>query len=140
MSPPLAGDFSVAPPKALKVLVVDDNIDAAQMLGLLVETLGHHATIEHSASAALARAASDPPDVCLLDIGLPEVDGYELARRLRAQAVGRCPYLVAVTGYGQAQDRERTQQAGFAHHLVKPADTAALAGLLDQLGMQGGPA
>jgi signal transduction histidine kinase/ActR/RegA family two-component response regulator len=129
-----------APPKALKVLVVDDNIDAAQMLGLLVETLGHHATIEHSASAALARAAADPPDVCLLDIGLPEVDGYELARRLRAQAAGRCPYLVAVTGYGQAQDRERTQQAGFDHHLVKPADTAALARLLDQLGVQGGTA
>lgn len=128
-----------APPKALKVLVVDDNIDAAQMLGLLVETLGHHATIEHSASAALARAAADPPDVCLLDIGLPDVDGYELARRLRAQTVGRCPYLVAVTGYGQAQDRERTQQAGFDHHLVKPADTDALARLLNQLGAQKDP-
>jgi CheY-like chemotaxis protein len=124
----------------LKVLVVDDNIDAAQMLGLLVETLGHHATIEHSASAALARAASDPPDVCLLDIGLPEVDGYELARRLRAQAVGHSPYLVAVTGYGQPQDLERTQQAGFDHHLVKPADTDALARLLNQLGAQKGPA
>ncbi len=127
------------PPKALKVLVVDDNVDAAQMLALLVETLGHHATIEHSASAALARAAAEPPDVCLLDIGLPEVDGYELARRLRAQAVGRCPYLVAVTGYGQPQDLERTQQAGFDHHLVKPADTDALARLLNQLGAQKGP-
>ncbi len=127
------------PPKALKVLVVDDNVDAAQMLALLVETLGHHATIEYSASAALTRAAADPPDVCLLDIGLPEVDGYELARRLRAQAVGRCPYLVAVTGYGQEQDRERTRQAGFDHHLVKPADTAALARLLDQLGAKVGP-
>ncbi len=127
------------PPKALKVLVVDDNIDAAQMLGLLVETLGHHASIEHSASSALARAAVDPPDVCLLDIGLPEMDGYELARRLRAQTVGRYPYLVAVTGYGQEQDRERTQQAGFDHHLVKPADTAALARLLDQLSTKVGP-
>ncbi len=129
-----------APSKALKVLVVDDNVDAAQMLALLVETLGHHAVIEHSASAALARAAADSPDVCLLDIGLPEVDGYELARRLRAQAVGHSPYLVAVTGYGQPQDLERTQQAGFDHHLVKPADTDALARLLNQLGAQKGPA
>ena len=128
-----------APSKALNVLVVDDNVDAAQMLALLIETLGHHATIEHSASAALARAAADLPDVCLLDIGLPEVDGYELARRLRAQAVGRCPYLVAVTGYGQEQDRERTRLAGFDHHLVKPADTDALARLLNQLGAQKDP-
>ena len=128
-----------APSKALNVLVVDDNVDAAQMLALLIETLGHHATIEHSASAALARAAADLPDVCLLDIGLPDVDGYELARRLRAQTVGRCPYLVAVTGYGQEQDRERTRLAGFDHHLVKPADTDALARLLNQLGAQKDP-
>lgn len=128
------------PHKALKILVVDDNVDAAQMMALLVETLGHHASIEHSSTAALERAAVDPPDVCLLDIGLPEIDGYELARRLRAQTKGRQPLLVAVTGYGQDQDRERTQQAGFDHHLVKPADTTALSRLLDQMSAPNDPA
>ena len=128
-----------APRRVLKVLVVDDNVDAAQMLALLVETLGHHATVVHSSSEALTRAAADSPDICLLDIGLPDLDGYELARRLRAQAVDHHPYLVAVTGYGQDQDRERTRQAGFDYHLVKPADTAALARLLDQLSKQDGP-
>lgn len=125
--------------RSLNVLVVDDNTDAAQMLALLVETLGHHATVAHSSADALARAAADPPDVCLLDIGLPEVDGFELARRLRAQTTGPRPCLVAVTGYGQEQDRERTRQAGFDHHLVKPVDTAVLVRLLDQRVAQEGP-
>ena len=105
-----------------------------------METLGHHATVAHSSADALERAAADRPDVCLLDIGLPQVDGYELARRLRAQATGRRPCLVAVTGYSQEQDRERARQAGFDHHLVKPADTAVLARLLDQLVAQESPA
>jgi len=128
------------PHQALQILVVDDNVDAAQMMALLVETLGHHASIEHSSTAALERAAVDPPDVCLLDIGLPDIDGYELARRLRAQTKGRQPLLVAVTGYGQDQDRERTRQAGFDHHLVKPADTTALSRLLDQMSAPNDPA
>jgi signal transduction histidine kinase/CheY-like chemotaxis protein len=119
------------PREALKVLVVDDNVDAAQMLALLVETLGHRALVENSSSAALERAVQEPPDVALLDIGLPQVDGYELARRLRAQAGARRMTLVAVTGYGQEQDRERARRAGFDHHLVKPADTTVLASLLE---------
>ncbi len=120
------------PREALKVLVVDDNVDAAQMLALLVETLGHQALVENSSSAALARASQEPPDVALLDIGLPQVDGYELARRLRAQAGARRMTLVAVTGYGQEQGRQRVRRAGFDHHLVKPADTAVLARLLEE--------
>lgn len=139
--PPLDDGLSVAAPQerlpvpreALKVLVVDDNVDAAQMLALLVEALGHHAAVENGSSAALARAAQDPPDVCLLDIGLPDVDGYELARRLRAQASTHRMTLVAVTGYGQEQDRERARRAGFDHHLVKPADTTVLAQLLEHV-------
>ncbi len=129
-----------APREALKVLVVDDNVDAAQMLALLVETLGHHAAVENSSSAALARAAQDPPDVCLLDIGLPDVDGYELARRLRAQAGEHRLTLVAVTGYGQEQDRDRARHAGFDHHLVKPADTTVLAQLLEHAAAETAPA
>ncbi len=119
--------------EALNVLVVDDNVDAAQMLALLVETLGHHAVVENASSAALARAAREAPDVCLLDIGLPDLDGYELARRLRMQAGTRRLTLVAVTGYGQEQDRDRARRAGFDHHLVKPADTTVLAQLLQHV-------
>lgn len=118
------------PDKVLKVMVVDDNADAADMLGMYVEALGHQVSVENSSIKALALARSVRPDVCLLDIGLPDMDGYELARRLRADAATSATVLVAVTGYGQEQDRSRTRAAGFDHHFVKPIDTAALAELL----------
>jgi CheY-like chemotaxis protein len=104
------------------VLVVDDNADAAQMLAALLEVQGHAVSVEYDARGALARARSEHPDVLLLDIGLPDMDGYELARRLRAQPENAGATLVALTGYGQNQDREEAQQAGFDHYLVKPAD------------------
>ncbi|MFS2022813.1 ATP-binding protein [Massilia sp. CT11-137] len=106
----------------LRVLVVDDNADAAQMLAALLEVQGHAVSVEYDARGALARARSEHPDVLLLDIGLPDMDGYELARRLRAQPESAGATLVALTGYGQNQDREEAQQAGFDHYLVKPAD------------------
>jgi signal transduction histidine kinase/ActR/RegA family two-component response regulator len=106
----------------LRVLVVDDNADAAQMLAALLEVQGHAVSVEYDARGALARARSEHPDVLLLDIGLPDMDGYELARRLRAQPENAGATLVALTGYGQNQDREEAQQAGFDHYLVKPAD------------------
>jgi PAS domain S-box-containing protein len=110
----------------LKVLVVDDNIDAAEMLGLLLAAQGHDVAIEHGALGALARARSMRPDVCLLDIGLPDIDGHELARRLQQDPGMADSVLVAVTGYGQPQDRKAALASGFAHHLVKPLDVEVL--------------
>jgi CheY-like chemotaxis protein len=86
--------------------------------------------VEHASSSALARSHSMRPDVCLLDIGLPGMDGNELARRLRAQPETAHSVLIAVSGYGQEQDRETALAAGFRHHLVKPVDFEALAALL----------
>jgi CheY-like chemotaxis protein len=118
-----ANDAHVAPDNGnLRVLVVDDNADAAQMLAALLEVQGHAVSVEYDARGALARARTEHPDVLLLDIGLPDMDGYELARRLRAQPENAHATLVALTGYGQNQDREEAQQAGFDHYLVKPAD------------------
>jgi signal transduction histidine kinase/ActR/RegA family two-component response regulator len=114
----------------LRVLLVDDNADAAAMLGLIVEEAGHEITVELSAQGALQRAAQHPYDACLLDIGLPGINGNELARRLRALPGMRNALLVAVTGYGQPADRRDSQQAGFDYHFVKPVDSARLLSLL----------
>jgi len=114
----------------LQVLLVDDNTDAAAMLALIVEAAGHDVRVEHTAQAALHYASRHPVDACLLDIGLPDINGNELARRLRALPHMQHTLLVAVTGYGQASDRQVSQQAGFDHHFVKPVDSARLIGLL----------
>ncbi|MFC5549115.1 hybrid sensor histidine kinase/response regulator [Massilia aerilata] len=115
---------------SLRILVVDDNEDAAGMLAMLLEALGHQVMVEHSSSKALARAMQYAPQVCVLDIGLPEMDGIELAKRLRAQPETANVLLIAVTGYGQDEDRRRTRAAGFDHHLVKPADIKQLSAIL----------
>ena len=114
------------PTHQLKVLVVDDNIDAAQVLAMYVSAAGHEVAVEHDPYDALTRAAQFVPDACLLDIGLPGMDGHELARRLRAAPATAHALLVAVTGYGQSQDRDASSQAGFDHHLVKPVDMTDL--------------
>jgi PAS domain S-box-containing protein len=119
--------------KPLKILAVDDNADALTMLAMYLETAGHDVVVEHTSGSALARATSEPPDVCILDIGLPGMDGYELASRLKAQPVTAHIKLVAVTGYGQEQDRQRGMEAGFDHHLVKPVDTGKLVTILAQI-------
>jgi CheY-like chemotaxis protein len=111
-------------PGALRVMVVDDNDDAAQMLAALLEVQGHAVCIEYDGKGALERARRERPDVLLLDIGLPDMDGYELARRLRSQPENAGATLAALTGYGQSQDRQEAEQAGFDHYLVKPADMA----------------
>ena len=116
--------------KALRVLVVDDNQDAAMMLGMFLESAGHEVAVEHTATRALERARLDQPDVCLLDIGLPDMDGYELARQVRAQPGGAGRMLIAITGYGQEEDRKQSAQAGFDHHFVKPVDAEGLLTLL----------
>lgn len=119
--------------KPLRILVVDDNVDAASMLAMLLESSGHHVMVEYGPHQALARARREAPDVCLLDIGLPEMDGNELAHRLRALPETTGCVLVAVTGYGQESDRKRTLAAGFDHHLVKPLDTKKLVAILDRI-------
>lgn len=119
---------------ARRILVVDDNVDAAAMLSMLLEASGHQVWVEHSSQAALERARAVEPQVCLLDIGLPEMDGNELARLLRARPETAGTLLIAVTGYGQANDRQKTQAAGFDHHLVKPIHIEQLEALLDGLG------
>jgi PAS domain S-box-containing protein len=116
----------------LRILVVDDNADAAQMLALYLETLGHHVLIEHSSQRALACAKLERPDACILDIGLPDMDGNELAFQLRAEQKTAHALLIAVTGYGQEHDKLNSMAAGFDQHLVKPVDVSKLADLLDQ--------
>jgi signal transduction histidine kinase/ActR/RegA family two-component response regulator len=114
----------------LQVLLVDDNTDAAAMLALILEAAGHDVRVEHTAHAALHYARIHPVDACLLDIGLPDLNGNELAQRLRALPGMQSALLVAVTGYGQPSDRQASQQAGFDHHFVKPVDSGRLLGLL----------
>jgi CheY-like chemotaxis protein len=116
--------------RTLRVLVVDDNVDAAATLGMLLEAYGYVAEVEHDSHRALERARQQRPDVALLDIGLPEMDGNELARRLRADPQTGAIVLVAITGYGQEQDRRAAFEAGFDHHLVKPVDMDELARVL----------
>jgi CheY-like chemotaxis protein len=110
------------------VLVVDDNEDAANLLGEIIRLRGHHAEIVHHPDAALAALERFAPDLALLDIGLPGMDGYELAQRLRSTHPEI--RLIALTGYGQATDRERTRAAGFAAHVVKPVKIDELLALI----------
>jgi CheY-like chemotaxis protein len=115
---------------ALRVLVVDDNLDAANVLKLLVEEAGHLVRMAHTGPTALAAALDYRPDVMLLDIGLPELDGFEVAKRIRQESLLHDIVLVAVTGYRPAEDRQRMQKAGFDHYLVKPADFEKLRQIL----------
>jgi signal transduction histidine kinase/ActR/RegA family two-component response regulator len=117
-----APDVEAQGPGGLRVMVVDDNVDAAQMLAALLEVQGHAVSVEYDGKGALERARRERQDVLLLDIGLPDMDGYELARRLRSQPESAGATLVALTGYGQSQDRKEAESAGFDHYLVKPAD------------------
>jgi len=113
-----------------RVLLVDDNQDSAEMLGMLVEGLGHVAHVAFDGPGALAVAAEFAPDIAVLDIGLPVMDGYELAARLRERLAARCPRLVALSGYGQETDKARSREAGFFLHLTKPIDAKELEAVL----------
>lgn len=118
------------PANALRILVVDDNIDAAQTLSMVLETEGHRVHVVHDAQSALKHARQVRPQVMLLDIGLPDMDGYALAAQLRSLPETANAVLIALTGYGQSQDRERASAAGFDHHLVKPANLGQLSRVL----------
>ncbi len=112
------------------ILIVDDNVDAAESLSTLLRLLGHTVATAHSSHAALEAAQNHTPDVVLLDIGLPGISGLEVARRLRGNLGLTDVLLIALTGYGQEEDRRRSQEAGFNAHLIKPVDLDALNALL----------
>jgi len=112
-----------------RVLIVDDNMDAARSLSMVLELRGHEVRTCYDGAAGLAEAEGFEPEIVLLDIGLPGMDGFEVARRLRARPRSPQPLLVALTGYGQPEDVRRSREAGFDHHLVKPADPEALTAL-----------
>jgi PAS domain S-box-containing protein len=116
-----------------RVLVVDDNADSAESMCLLLELWGHQARVARDADQALALALEMRPDLVLLDIGLPVVNGFEVARRMRARPELARTTLVAMTGYGHEDDRQRSREAGFVAHLVKPVATAELQGVLAAL-------
>ncbi len=115
---------------ALRILVVDDNVDAAETLQALLEMSGHLVTAVHDGAAALAQAAATAPDIVFLDIGLPDMTGYDAAAALRRIDGMTGLTLVALTGWGAEQDRLRSSEAGFDHHLTKPADFAIVEGLI----------
>src|SRR5262249_55189507 len=116
--------------KPMRVLVVDDCADNARSLALLIKMWGHDVRVAHDATSALGIAESERRGVIVLDIGLPDLNGYELARLLKEQQAPQRPLLVAVTGYGQERDRRHSQEAGFTHHLLKPIVPAELQELL----------
>jgi len=124
-------------PAPLHIMLVDDNVDAAESLAVLLEAQGHRVRVEAHPVQALASARRDPPEVFILDIGLPEMDGYELARRLRADPATGAALFIALTGYGQAHDRILSKSSGFEHHFVKPMDTERLGQILSTVHLAG---
>lgn len=116
----------------LKVLVADDNRDGADGFGMLMELSGHEVRIAYSGKQALALAEEFRPQLVMMDIGMPEMDGYEVARSIRAQAWGRDMVLVAITGWGQDEDRREAEAAGFDHHRAKPVELDSLDPLFAQ--------
>jgi CheY-like chemotaxis protein len=113
-----------------RILVVDDLRDAADSLAMMLRMTGHDTRTAYDGLEAVQTAAVFQPDVVFLDIGLPKMNGYEVARRIRDEPWGGNVALVAVTGWGQEEDKRRSLEAGFDHHLTKPVDPAALAKLL----------
>jgi len=134
-----AGPDSAPGPVSRRILVADDNADALESLAVLLKLSGHEVFSAPNGAAALEAAAEHRPEVVLLDIGMPLLDGYEVARRIRAQTWGRSMMLVALTGWGQDADRLRSREAGFDSHLVKPLDLARLTQVLEELSAQAAP-
>jgi PAS domain S-box-containing protein len=128
--PPAASNEAKMPTGSLRILVVDDNRDTAESLTMLLRMSGHDVQTAHDGPAALKAARDYRPNVMLLDIGLPGLNGYEVAKQLRQQPVPQEIVLVAMTGYGQETDRQNAREAGFDHHLVKPADFAEVQQIL----------
>jgi len=123
--------------RPVRVLVVEDNVDAAETLSDLLTLWGYEVEVVHDGQAAIETAPRFRPHAVLLDIGLPRMNGYDVARWLRRDAGLAGVLLVAITGYGQESDRERGREAGFDHHLVKPVDLEVLRRLLAELASRG---
>lgn len=119
--------------KRRRLMVIDDNRDAAESMSMLFELWGHEVICVYDGRTALETAAKFRPDAVFLDIGLPGMDGYEIAERLRESPQAARAVLVAITGYGQDEDRRRSREAGIDHHLVKPVAPDTLLALLDSL-------
>ncbi len=126
----LAVEMRTDKSRMFRILVIDDNIHSAESLALIIKLWGHDTRVAHGGPKALEIAAAYRPEIVLLDIGLPEMDGYAVARSLRATDGLDGALLVAITGYSRDEDRLRSREAGFDHHLVKPLDLDALEGLL----------
>jgi signal transduction histidine kinase len=120
----------VRPLSVRRVLVIDDNVDVAEMLATYLQHIGHHVMQAHDGRGGLDAAVQHEPDVIVCDLGLPGMNGYEVARRLRELPQLRSALLIAVSGYGDAADRNRSSSAGFSHHLTKPADPLEVASLI----------
>jgi CheY-like chemotaxis protein len=123
----------------VRILVVDDVVDAAQSLADFLRLGGNTVHVAHNGRAALELAATHVPEVVFVDLQMPEIDGLEVARRLRGRAESSEMVLIAMTGFGQAQDRRQTAEAGFDHHLTKPLDPAAVQELLTMRRRPEGP-
>jgi CheY-like chemotaxis protein len=109
-----------------RVLLVDDSVDAAEAMSMLLETLGHEVRVMHDGPSALAMVDEFAPEVVILDIGLPGMNGFDVARDLRTRDVTKSALLIALTGYGADSDRQKARDAGFDHHLVKPVSFTAI--------------
>ncbi len=129
--PPRRAPVAVTPRDARRVLVVEDNADAAESMRMLLDGIGHQVAVVNDGDAAVAAARTFRPEVVLLDIGLPGMDGFQIASALRAMPETSRAHLIAVSGYGQDKDRARSAQAGFDLHLVKPVDPTRLAEAID---------
>ncbi|HWI16371.1 MAG TPA: response regulator [Vicinamibacterales bacterium] len=123
--------------QGFRILVVDDNHDSALSLAMILSIMGHETRTAHDGESAVVTAESFLPDVVLLDIGLPKLNGYEVAQRIREQAWGTSMFLIAVTGWGQEEDRQRSADVGLNAHMVKPVEASALEKLLIDLARKG---
>ena len=121
-----------------RILVIEDNPDIRDLLRIKLRQLGHKVDAAEDGTKGLDKLLADPPDVALVDVGLPGIDGYEIARRVRAH-VGPDVYLIALTGYGQAEDKKQALAAGFNVHLTKPADFVDLQNILGQVPPRAAP-
>lgn len=119
--------------QGFRILVVDDNHDSALSLAMMLSIMGHETRTAHDGESAVETAESFLPEVVLLDIGLPKLNGYEVAQRIREHAWGASMFLIAVTGWGQEEDRQRSSEVGLNVHMVKPVEPAALERLLAEL-------
>ena len=120
-------------PRRFKILVVDDNHDSALSLAMMLSIMGHDTRTAHDGESAVQTAETFLPEVVLLDIGLPKLNGYEVAQRIREKAWGESMYLIAVTGWGQDEDRARSSEVGLNLHMVKPVEPSALEKVLANL-------